>query len=78
MKTEVITEEMFDWNRIKATEFRKDLKNFLNDVEFGKMNFLLMRHGKPIAILAPIDDKDISSWKDDKFLSDADIKSECG
>jgi prevent-host-death family protein len=47
-----------------TTEFRNHIAQYLSAVEEGEM-VLIMRHGKPIAKLAPISSQDtIISWKE--------------
>lgn len=49
---------------IAFTEFRKNASNLLTEVEHGK-SFLILRHGKPVAEISPVSEKEtaVPAWK---------------
>mgnify|MGYP001585003211 CR=1 FL=1 len=44
------------------SEFRNHAKKYFDDVEKGEI-IQIYRHGKPIALISPISNKDTSRWE---------------
>jgi len=50
------------------SELRNNAKKYFDEVEKGE-TIRIYRHGKPVALLSPVGNRDLSRWKDAKPLT---------
>lgn len=77
---------------VAASDFRKALSDYTNEVAFGKERVCVERNGKPVLAIVPIDDMELLELLEDhidldlarktlkkgKFIGFADLKKELG
>lgn len=45
-------------NRVSATELKNKVADVLNRVVYSKTETIIMRHGKPIAVISPVEKRE--------------------
>jgi prevent-host-death family protein len=50
------------------SEFRNNAKKYFDEVEKGEI-IRIFRHGKPVAILSPVEQRDMTRWRNARPLT---------